>query len=1264
LSVLGQLESVASTNIYEIFYTLHNIYTLSLSTQVMSLLRFHIIVTAFVLLNYLLITEAVAQPTVSPTNDAGRNGYLYSRRLYDEGYYDMAAEQLERVLRDHPGLADADEAQFLLGESYIHTGELKRARAAFLRLAIIFPDSPRAPEAMLKVGIILEQLEHLIKASQAYRRVHDFYPKSPQSILGLTHAMEIHVSIGDSIKAEIIADLLIKKYPHSDAADIARLNKAVWMDKRGNQTTARAYLKRIAERTNVDSLAIKALLELGRICQSNMELDAAVVVYCQAIQRDNKESASHKASLQLADLLNYRGLPDEALAILEHLLKDSSHSKIMDALERAGDAYYRKGDLLRAFAFYQRSTLPDARLKAAWTAERNGDARMALDIYIELSQSDIPVSKMARLRAAQIAVLLNEYDRAMGLWWEVVRDSVLADSFGRAFFELGLLNLKVTNMDSLNLVTEIVNSMVSRYPQSPYHDDLTYIEALTNEKLGNYNEAIEVYLTIIKDFPASPFSDSSLAAIEFINRCYIRSEQLMERMAELSSTPQGTISPVRWALEWGDFYLNDLKDQVRAIDQYDYVLADSIATEEQRKHAFYHSGEAYLQLFQIAIREADSVAIELYSDSVHVRLLLLENADMGSDDALMLRTNLSMSDFSHVVLDNNSLDRFIDTSKVVFDIYGIEHIKPEWIITYLESALQQGRIDSANQQEWFKLVDGISAGLKDERNKARIELFKIKLMAATGSLDLATDTAAVLIKQWQQTPAGAQAMWWMIEHAPIKPDKKLDFLIEYHNKYYYLLDPEIEAQITASLLDSLEKPLKALKTREYANAIAKWGQPELNILSIPNESGRFRRAQAYFKSDSLYRAALEYRSLLNMTPHGEFAAQSLLGLVRIYTSQGFSEIAISYLDTLELRFPYSDAASYGEHIRPGLEFGLERYSEARKGYLTLSERESEPDSIFYFTTQSVVCLYRQNKLEEAFKSAKELYKKFKKREDLDNVKALFFLEKGRSYDRVRDFENARKLYAIVQNKYLLTPWVDDAAYASGLSFIAQDRFEDSAVILELFKENYPESNLIPDVQLSLGLTYLRAEKYDKAIITLKQAWEDLLTKRVWMPAFRLLMDVYRNAHFWDAAIKLNREYLSRFPNAEDILDRRMEIGQLYLQIGEWDEAVRHYRPLLETADAERGAEIQYYIGEAYQNKGDYRTAILEFLKVPVLGRKTKLDWGVTAIYQTGICYEELGDIDGATRMYRQIIHKTGATSNYGRTAQKRLEGLDIKHEDE
>ena len=87
-------------------------------------------------------------------------------------------------------------------------------------------------------------------------------------------------------------------------------------------------------------------------------------------------------------------------------------------------------------------------------------------------------------------------------------------------------------------------------------------------------------------------------------------------------------------------------------------------------------------------------------------------------------------------------------------------------------------------------------------------------------------------------------------------------------------------------------------------------------------------------------------------------------------------------------------------------------------------------------------------------------------------------------------------------------------------------------------------------------------------------------------------------------------------------------------------------------------EIQFYIGDAYFQTGQYENAIAEYVKIPLLSRKTKLQWEASALYYSGQAYEKLGRIDDAKRMYAEIVKRPGIDVVLKKEAQKRIKEIE------
>ncbi|NQT35217.1 tetratricopeptide repeat protein [bacterium] len=1192
-------------------------------------------------------------------NEPGQDEFLYAQKLFDEEYYDLAAEQLERVLRDYPGFPETAEAQFLLGEAYYLTGDFEKSRTAYLRLAINFPNNPRAAEAMFKVGTALERANRSLDAAQAYTRVHGFYPTDRYAPEGLRRAVNLFLISGDTTRAETTMDQLLGKYPDSESADAARLYKAKILIRKGDREIGRRFLEWIVDRSRTDTIAAEACLELGKLLRKNYELDAAVEILKRTKEKYPTTRQAALATIELSDLYNNRGLIKESIKIAQPLL--TSQDPIIVNLSRikTGDAHYRSGNYSEALSFYEKAakTNHEGALKSAWTLEVLNRKTEALTRYLQLSTKTSLEASHARRRAAILSGELGQWAKSTQLWSKVMTDPKLRDSSGRTNYEFIRARLKANRS-----IQENARNTLAKFPSSPWSDDIKYLAytELLNSFLDKQLETIPEPASYFEDYLASEWLDSAVVLYDYFQRHLLKSPNLMERMAELSSRPLGSVSPVEWTLDWGDFYLFEFKDPVKALDQYTLVLDDSTAPTEKTLNAYRRSVQAYLFLYESALWERDAFTIEMYSDSVRSWLGHLTQLDQDSPETMTLKAEFLRLDLVRTdeLADENI--SVLDSIRNTIRSYGAQIFPPRVIAEYVEGEIGRGRMDTLDVVQIDELTDIAASGTEDRRISARLKMSGIILNELIGQHESSIKSAKSLVSEYSGTPAAAEAVVWLMEKPQLSPTERFEWLEKYNADYPYLVIPEQHERLKADLLDSLDRPLEAITARRRALTASNWVIPELDILDAPDESAHYYRGMANMRAAHMQIAREEFRTLLNLNRKGRYSAGALLALAQLHHTMDASKTALAYLDTLNRSFPTAHENKNGMQLRPVILMDATEYNTAIVKFRELISIEDNQDSLFSYRVKVAICYYRLGHLEQARQTAKQLYKDFKVRDDLDQYKALFFLEKGHALDRIRQFDDARKQYKTIIKSYALTPWADDAAYSTGWSLIQSGEIEEGAAELNRFIENYPDSSLVQDAYLAIGLANYRIEKYSEAVSALNKVWKNENASDLWLRAFKALITVYRDARFWDAAIRVTRDYIDRFPEAADKLDKQMNIGWFYLQLGQWEDGIRYYKPLLPIADAEREAEVQFYIGEAYMSNGEYRTAILEYLKVRVIGRKTKLDWGVTALYKAGNCYEKLGEPENAARMYKNIIAERGETSNYGMTAQKRLEALELK----
>jgi tol-pal system protein YbgF len=124
----------------------------------------------------------VGGDTVSSAGPGPEELYQLAVRQLNAGSPQTARAALYRLLEQYPKHDRAADAWFQVGESWIGANG-DSAAAAYERVAREFPDSPRAPAALYKLGVLAEQRGDLNAARMYYNRVVAGYPRSEEAQL-------------------------------------------------------------------------------------------------------------------------------------------------------------------------------------------------------------------------------------------------------------------------------------------------------------------------------------------------------------------------------------------------------------------------------------------------------------------------------------------------------------------------------------------------------------------------------------------------------------------------------------------------------------------------------------------------------------------------------------------------------------------------------------------------------------------------------------------------------------------------------------------------------------------------------------------------------------------------------------------------------------------------------------------------------------------------------------------------------------------------
>lgn len=125
--------------------------------------------------------DGAAPVATGPRGDA-RSDFDAARALIQRGDNEGAEGAFREFLRAYPRDRRVADATFYLGESYLNRTRYREAAEHYLTVTSKFSNAPRAPEAMLKLGISLRGLGAKAEACGTFEQVPRKYPNASGAI--------------------------------------------------------------------------------------------------------------------------------------------------------------------------------------------------------------------------------------------------------------------------------------------------------------------------------------------------------------------------------------------------------------------------------------------------------------------------------------------------------------------------------------------------------------------------------------------------------------------------------------------------------------------------------------------------------------------------------------------------------------------------------------------------------------------------------------------------------------------------------------------------------------------------------------------------------------------------------------------------------------------------------------------------------------------------------------------------------------------------
>jgi TolA-binding protein len=1163
--------------------------------------------------------------------------------LYNDGLYDLAAEQLKQFIGSYPNTDQGIEARFYLGLTEMKLKKFDEARLTFQTFALSNPSSPRAPEAWWKVGETFVATNNYREAALAFERLKAFHPKSKQAPDALLKSAEYFSLAGERDNARRVLRIILQEYGSSTAALSARTSLARIYFEEGNPEQARNELRRVIDGDPSPEARAQALLVLGNIHQSTGNTEEARAAYQEITTKYRTSSALPGAYVSLGQLLAASGEHSAAVENLKKALAEKSLSDtslIHEALLALGDEQTALKDYPGAVSSYERALAlrpageqasqvlwKCARASALGKNYRKSNEACARILKSPGSES---LRRRAHLRQALNAQEQKNFEQSVQLFLSYAEQNPDDPAAAKALFRAATITQQ--DLRDPRKASVLFDVLAFRPQRTPLADDALAGSALCNEQAKEFARAVKLYREIPERYPGSDrIAEAEKRALMIQTFEAKDKDSGLEKLALLVGDVVAQKDRAGLAFRLGEIYFRDLKNYEGAAGQFRAALEGGISGPRAADCRYYNAES----LRNLSLREPAhrSEAIAAYEE-----FLSSSPDDTRAEDAALALFELRAS----------GIEAARAASAEILERYP-SFRRRDALLLRSGILLEESDSLSAAAAIYDDLLSTFPLSPSDEEGGYRY----FRILQRLGLPDSAARRAEVALAQH---PHGRYSPLFLSQIAGSainrgNAQKAIDCYQRLIDEFFYT--PQAE-QAPKLLADAM-----ALNGN-YAEAVSQYREILARSEDNPMEDQELdpglllALGKASYLGGNYAEARGPLLRLLALESTGPRAGEAYTTLGVMARSDGSLQAATAY-------FRQATAAAPGATATPDvadLLYESGEYGDARTLYTQLARVARTDEERHRYEARAILSSLKNDDLSDAETRIASFQKKYEvSPDDL----ASFELERGNYHFRKKDYPRALKSYAAVIHTYDSSPSVPDAIYWTGKTLEAQNKPKEAIEQLTQITADYPGAPVAPRAWVALGNLYYGLEQWDNAVKSYRQVVDNPKTDPALMQfAMSNLIETYQTAGAFDGALALTRKYLELYPNSDDNLDKRIKIGILYDRLGYYDQAVLHLQGLLDEAGSDLEGEIRYYIAEANYNKGDYQQAILDFLKVPYLvTKKGKIDWTANSLYMSGQAYEKMGRYDQALAMYQQILDRPGIDGMFRAAAQKEIDRVKL-----
>ena len=1163
-----------------------------------------------VILIFLLISSVWAQNDLLQEEQ----DFLLAGKLAGEKMFDLAALQYKKFAELYPSSQKAPEALFYAAVNYEKCDSVNVAAQTYLKLILKYPESSFLDQAQFNRADVLAKFGMHKESAIAFSRLKLFSPESNLIPEAQIHAAEQYIKANDLVKASDAANYFMENFSLHPKRFEARYLLAKIRISQQKYDLANTELEKLESERIEDDLVIRSKMLKADLYKKTGRFALVDSVYYEIINSGFQHDSVGVVGISLANSFRNKNMNEKAIEVLNKVLKQPLNARIKTRVNiLQADCLFETRDYQKALNIYKGIDLNQLSeneknnyfFKIAVTCEKLDDIGAALG-YLEKIQGESVSGLLNQRMLLKTADLLTKQGNAAKAVYLLQQDLQQPNLYKKDEVLYFLAQIQEKQLKDYTGAKNSFTGISSICLNSPYLDDAQIKTAQLYEKENNNVVALSEYKRFLSLYPGSEFYDQVLERVEYLEKFSQTGDTKdSELMTSLLLNNSFSVQNSSLIQNWLKSLIFEKHQYSLAMDLIKKVLSAGENTGLTRDELLYSIIYCQSALFEKNQYLGETAKAKSYLDNSLETFDLLRESFVSSqwtEKSGELVLNSYLENISEPSIKITLLDSVINTTNFLNDNDNSSCYKVN-----LAELLLKHKSDFLSLQKAVTVCqDVIFSG---EQSACYPEAL---YYTGTALQKLAlTDSSADFLERYTQlndpkyiVPAKFQLAQLYEKDRPERAKQLYQEIITY---YFY---SQYADQAKSSLAQLFIKEKKYNEAEELLKDTAPDILPGMeSFFSLTlNEDHLWYLTLAEAKSSSNTTAIEKFNSFLKLTHDKNLQAKALYEAGSIADEMNQWQVALGFWKELVKNHPSDTLAQQAQTRSADIFYRNEKYEQASGLYSKMMNDLSGELQQEAFK-RYVICEYKLGHLAKA----DQLANQFNKQYDDKNSEAEFVYQAGMFQIAQKNFNTAEKLLKNVSDKFKDTPAGGHGELGLARLYVVLNKTDEALKILTNIPEKYEDPEIVASAYVYLADFYYKNRQLESCIAASQRVMDLQKDGPLRAKAMDLLIDAFDDLGLRDRAIALQRAYIAQYSDSPDILARKVTIGAFLYYLKDYDRSIKYLHDLKPFVSAEEEPEVQYWIAEAYNARGDIEQAIVGVSQSPLSVKTDKIALGHNSV---------------------------------------------------